>query len=427
MNGPKDEKWLDERLFEAIDSGKPTFDAEKWKQKFPQEYEILTSRAGRATVPSHGPKNIWRIIMKTNMRKLTTVAAAIIIVALAITFVEKTTTPAWAIEQTVEALEQFNGIYISGTVGVSLAELGGHSDKVLAGDEKMSIEIWAQANEQRTRSGNIRMETSDGSIGAVYKNTTYKYNAKSNFVEIKQGQEVQLSPWPSGDFLLKMQEYMEDWQVLYGKDAATGQELAIITCSNPSQRQSWRLEIDLQTNLPVRVKGWNNTRHEGTPSIDFQRITFFNDLPDDMFKFEIPEGAEVVDLSEQFAQILKDPSYGISAEGLIKEKACKIIVEEYWKAMIGEDWEKAQKLRSIPEGQIWEDWKAQYIENMPVEIIEIGDPYSENDYNVVSMTIRMADGAVKNGKLMVKFRELDSVKSCIIIGNYGPRELNYSE
>ncbi|MFQ6035236.1 MAG: hypothetical protein ACE5NM_05235, partial [Sedimentisphaerales bacterium] len=73
---------------------------------------------------------------------------------------------------------------------------------------------------------------------------------------------------------------MQDWQVMYGKDAATGRDYAFITFSNPSQGQSWWVEIDLETNLPVRAKGWHNTRREGTPSMNFQRIIFFEKLPD---------------------------------------------------------------------------------------------------------------------------------------------------
>jgi outer membrane lipoprotein-sorting protein len=87
---------------------------------------------------------------------------------------------------------------------------------------------------------------------------------------------------------------MQDWQVMYGKDTATGRDYAVVTFSNPSQGQSWRLEIDLETNLPVRAKGWHNIRREGAPSMNFQKITFSERLSDDIFEFEIPEGATVI-------------------------------------------------------------------------------------------------------------------------------------
>ncbi|MHC4618229.1 MAG: FecR domain-containing protein [Planctomycetota bacterium] len=51
MNEKKDEKWLDELISRAVDSGRPRFDAEKWKQEYPEEFQILCSwaRQGRAT------------------------------------------------------------------------------------------------------------------------------------------------------------------------------------------------------------------------------------------------------------------------------------------------------------------------------------------------------------------------------------------
>jgi hypothetical protein len=374
----------------------------------------------------HQP-NIWRIIMNKPITKLATAAAIILIAVFGITLLEKSVTPAWAVEDTAKVLDQFNAIYISGVVSIPIKKFGGNKDLVLKDGQEMSVEIWAQANEQRTKSGNIKMQTGDGAVGAVYNMTTYRYDPNANIVEIESGERVNLSPWPSGEFLLKVQEFMEDWQVLYGKDAATGRDYAFVTCSNASQSQSWWLEIDLETSLPVRAKGWNNTRREGEPSMDFQRIVFFKELPDEMFEFDIPEGAQVIDWSKKFKQILRDPNYGLSAEGLTKGQACKRIVEQYWQAMIDEDWEKARKLRSFPEGQLWEDWKAQYYDNMPSEIVEIQDPYDENNWITTPMVIKMTDGTIKKSKLMIKFQQINNIEWCHIFGNYGPKELNDME
>ena len=186
---------------------------------------------------------------------------------------------------------------------------------------------------------------------------------------------------------------------------------------------SYWIEIDLETKLPVCGKQWHNMRREGTPAYDIQRIVYFEELPDKLFEFEIPEGATVVDEKEQFEQIFRDPDYGLVVNGLTEEKACKKIVEEYWRAMINRDWQRAQKLRGLA-NETWENWKAQYYDNMPVEVIEIKEPYPEKDWMTTPMTIEMADGRIKEGKLLVKFREIENVKSCLIVGNYGPRELN---
>ncbi|KPK76460.1 MAG: hypothetical protein AMJ79_06550 [Phycisphaerae bacterium SM23_30] len=90
MNKHKDEKWLDEQLFRAINVGDLQFDAEKWKEKYPQEYEMLSSSARRRSDASVSRQNIWRTIM-TN-RIINIAAAAVIIIALCVTLIVTLTT-----------------------------------------------------------------------------------------------------------------------------------------------------------------------------------------------------------------------------------------------------------------------------------------------------------------------------------------------
>ncbi len=234
--------------------------------------------------------------MKSKITKLAAAAVIIVAVVLTVTILDRTVTPTWAIDDTVKALSQFNGIYLSGVFGVPIEKISRGEDLVLRDGENMPVEFWMQANEERTRSENYRIEAGDGTVWSVYNSKTYKYDPMSNTVQVRSGRGIEMSIWPCGDdYLTKAQEFMQDWQVMYGKDAVTGRDCAFITFSNPSQGQSWWLEIDLETNLPVRAKGWHNTRREGTPSMNFQRIIFFEKLPDDIFEFEIPEGATVIE------------------------------------------------------------------------------------------------------------------------------------
>ena len=76
MSRKKDEKRLDEIISRAINSGKPQFDAEKWKQKYPKEFQMLQSLStgqARTRRPS-----IWRLVSRSRMIKL---AAAAVIIA----------------------------------------------------------------------------------------------------------------------------------------------------------------------------------------------------------------------------------------------------------------------------------------------------------------------------------------------------------
>jgi len=82
MNNKKNEKWLDELISRTIDSGKVEFDAEKWKQKYPEEFQLLKSRT-RGSV-SFSRVSLFRVVLQSRITKLA--AAAAIIVAICLFF-----------------------------------------------------------------------------------------------------------------------------------------------------------------------------------------------------------------------------------------------------------------------------------------------------------------------------------------------------
>jgi len=73
------EKRLDELISRTINTEKPQFDAKKWKQKYPDEFQKLLSRTAKGA-SSYQP-NIWRIISRSPIARLSA-AAAVIIVAI---------------------------------------------------------------------------------------------------------------------------------------------------------------------------------------------------------------------------------------------------------------------------------------------------------------------------------------------------------
>ena len=78
MDKRKNEKRLDELISRTINTGKPRFDAEKWKRKYPDEFQSLLSRTAKGA-SSYQP-NIWRIISRSPIAKF---AAAVLIAGVA--------------------------------------------------------------------------------------------------------------------------------------------------------------------------------------------------------------------------------------------------------------------------------------------------------------------------------------------------------
>jgi len=76
MSKQKDEKWLDELITRTINTTKPEFDSEKWKQKYHKEFQMLVSQANKAPTATFRLPNI----LKNPIAKLA--AAAVIILAI---------------------------------------------------------------------------------------------------------------------------------------------------------------------------------------------------------------------------------------------------------------------------------------------------------------------------------------------------------
>lgn len=78
MSRKNDDNRLDKIISRTINSGKPEFDTEKWKQKYPEEFQMLQSMSeekARTRRPS-----IWRAVFQSPITKIA--AAAVIIVGI---------------------------------------------------------------------------------------------------------------------------------------------------------------------------------------------------------------------------------------------------------------------------------------------------------------------------------------------------------
>ena len=85
MNKQRNEKQMDELISRTINTEKPQFDAEKWKQKYPDEYQELLSRAAKGDL-SRQP-TILKVILKSPLIKIA--AAAVIILGVSIFITQK--------------------------------------------------------------------------------------------------------------------------------------------------------------------------------------------------------------------------------------------------------------------------------------------------------------------------------------------------
>jgi outer membrane lipoprotein-sorting protein len=356
------------------------------------------------------PLIIWRTIMKSSITKFATAAAVILIGIFSIALLDKSVTPAWAIEDTIKALEHIYSIKISGIVTNDSGEI------------KVNFILWAKPNEDSTETGELRFEIPGRQVTVVVPSgKTYTYKPKENVVSITEYKNFSINPWLGSKFFNSVKKLAENWQISYGKDEETGKESIFATFLHPTESQSWWFQFDSDTKLPVRFKQWLNTNFEGKPQFYAASIEYNPELPDGIFEFEIPTGAKVVKVPQKLPGYFDDPNVGIPAEGLTDEEACVKIIKDYWQAIIDGDWEYLAQLRPVCNAKKWE-LRYKYNESWPVEVLEISQPSQKDDCNigpVVPCRVKYSDGQIKNVQMVVKLRNIDGNKSCVIAGTYG--------
>ncbi|MFC1738177.1 outer membrane lipoprotein carrier protein LolA [Planctomycetota bacterium] len=231
--------------------------------------------------------NIGRIIMKSKITKLAAAAIIIIAVVLSITFLDKSVTPAYAIEQTIEAFKNVNSVYVEQT----------HHE----GGESWDSKMWARRGEDgKFFFGDFRQEfEGDITVANEGENLTYYYNPSTKTVYIYKGLTVTIGNFLDSDFFLLLKEEMEDVEIEYGKDEVTRKHTVVVTFKQPDKYKKSRskcgvITFDLESKLPTRFKLWDNPDFEGDPWCELTSIVYNPKLPAGIFEFEIPEGTKVV-------------------------------------------------------------------------------------------------------------------------------------
>ena len=259
------------------------------------EQDLLAALANQPRQKEQ-PLKIWRIIMKTKIAKLATVATVILAVAISITMLNHSASPAWAIEQSIEAMDQYKAILIEGS----------QSERTWIENGSLNqrpFKSWAVADEDQTMIKKYRTAVEGFLILTTNGQKTWRYDPNTNVVRVENRPYVASECWWGSQFLEQLKEardkwILTKWEITYGKDPATGKERAFLTFSmpeGPPSPRSLRIEFDMESKLLVSLKQWENPNWEGPADLVVGRITYLETLPDDLFEFEIPEGATVVE------------------------------------------------------------------------------------------------------------------------------------
>ncbi len=234
--------------------------------------------------PQRLPSQPKRVIFAASRGKWAVAAVIPLAVILSVIVSEALREPAWAIEQTIAAIEGFQAMYAAGILS-------------LDGKTEVQAESWARPNRDGTSSGDLRLRARSGYCIVVNeaRSTTHTYDPARNVVQIQGGIRLYCQPWINGDYFRHMKDACEEWHEEYTRDASTGRRYVIVKARNLHDGQSYEYHFDVQTKLPLRLKVWQNPDFAGSPYFNIEKIVYDPPLPEGIFDYQIPAGATVVD------------------------------------------------------------------------------------------------------------------------------------
>jgi hypothetical protein len=360
----------------------------------------------------------WRGIATGTPARFAAAVCAVAVVSLMI--VHSLTEPAWALEEAIEALKGFHAVHIEGAVP------GGRA------------EIWMRANAAANNSTDAVVRYGHGSVIWIQSGATYHYEPDQKTVYFERALTVGLSQW-LGPELLDTLSTADNARVVYGKDPETGRDRVMLLCSvvDVNGPQSFVVEFDRASKLPVAIKQWQNLDRSGPPAFDAFNITYYESLPDEVFHVRLPGDVQYVEKPLQIPDAavgaLGNPRDGFPAQGMTQQDAAERAVRTLYQAVIDQDLGQLKHICPLCRNMGDEFLRAIIFKpDKPtriVEIVEVGrirktGRSSLGPIVALPTIVRLANGKKVEEQMIVQFRQFGDVVSCVVHGPWGlPREI----
>ena len=417
MKRSEDKNWLDEALTEVISAKDMKPDFEKWKEQHPQAVEILTSRAGRGKRISTGPLNIGRIIMKSPITKLAAAAVIIIAVTLSINILDKSVTPAYALEQTIQASHSVRYI---------------HTKSFWSGHEE-PIESWVEFDVTGTVR-NVRLhlpawtEPDDGDKKIVWKdNKAHLWLKKKNIYAVMKDNTI-------AEMIFTMIESLDPKTALQSLQMLKSEDKAELVINQPKEKTSpiivtatikneakkeqptteveremkklfnlfkgsekniskFVLYVDQATKLVTTIEFYELKEGKEQRACTLEYYDYNQPIAADIFDLEdeIPADALRIDQTTQ--------DVGIAQEDLTDKEVAVELIRQFLEALIDRDYAKAGRLFS---GTPAERMEKTYGKIIFIRIISIGEPEEPNStlYMPGALYVPCTIEIEENGKII---------------------------
>lgn len=368
---------------------------------------VKAMEESKKTKPVQPGTNIGSFFMKNKMTKYATAAVLIVAVLLFISIPDKSISPVYAVEQTVDAIRKIETVYMKGEFY-----------------KQGQFECWMRFNGNPDRPTHVWLGKRDWPICKICSpDGVFGLNNRTNRAHFATRDERGMSWIPKFNRLFK--EALEKAgksdavEIIDDINPETGKEIIIVNITTTNRTQ--KLIVDPETKLPTSFETVrdDNPMEMMRKTLSVKNLTqiSYNEQPPEGI-FDLPEDAVIV---ENEVDCWVDPDSGLITDDMTREQACLEIVKQTGKALVELDQATLCKLdlffRLYPP-QIWAQLREMKEAGEWVKEVAITDkPYREGELWYVPIEIRGPNDQNETQNAMIKFYELEGRTFCFIIGS----------
>jgi hypothetical protein len=221
--------------------------------------------------------NFWRIIMKSNITKIAAAVVIIGLVVIGVTLVEKTTTPAYAVEQTIEVMQKVTTAHC-----------------FIKDFNQERIELWIGVNPETGANEKIYTDSSR-ETRVTTPIESYVYDKNTNTVRHSKG-SLDRSDIRFGRFIEDFFGIAKAMNADIKKSEKIEGKKKVILLVLETKQFTLESRINPVTKLPISMQMIpKGELQPGQLGLSVEDITYNSPLPEGIFDFKIPEGAQVIE------------------------------------------------------------------------------------------------------------------------------------
>ena len=313
--------------------------------------------------------SIWRIIMKSRMTKLATVTVVILAVGVGVILIDRSATPAYAVDQTIAAIQTIRTLHMRVTGDEN-------------GIEKKVIEGWIQYD-ATGRMTNLRGNVYEGNLNeggedryyVVWNNGVEKiWKPSENKVFIYRVNDTEAAI----NDLLKRYDPKFMQHKLY--DASQNKEQFNVTIDD-SEHEGFiyvevldrdnksRLEllVDPETKLVTQLDEYDLDKQGRKLTMRVEFLAYNQPIDPELFEFnDIPEDVLIIDKAHTLV--------GIKKEAMSDHEVAVEVVRQCLEATIARDYDKVSRLMEGEPGDTIENFIEEELGTRLVRVVSMGQP-----------------------------------------------------